>query len=114
MASLYCLNCGHEFPAEGAKKKPDRVGLIIFTTIGVLVLLFGVLCFAVVVPLYADRRMDFMWYGVLAILAGLGGIGIGRGLGKGVYSFCPSCGKGMALPSESRSAQDVKRKKGSK
>jgi hypothetical protein len=55
--------------------------------------------------------LDYVWYGVLAVLVGLAGIGIGRSLGKGLYSFCPSCGKGMALPSESRSARDMKRRK---
>jgi len=112
MANLYCLNCGHEFPAEGAKKKPDRSGLVIFSTIGTLALVLSVIIFMVAVPMYSEH-MQMAWYGILAAIVGLGGIGLGRALGKGMYSFCPACGKGMALPSQCKSAQDMKRKKGS-
>ena len=111
MASLYCLGCGHEFPAEGARRKPDRVGLFLFGGIGALLAATGAAALIAIVTSLLPGGPQQLWYGLLAILAGLGGIGIGRSLGKGLYSYCPACGKGMALPSESRSAKLDKRKR---
>ncbi len=112
MGTLYCLNCGHEFPEEGARRKPDRTGKWIFGTIGILAIAFGLLCFALALINGADSRMYFLGYGAMAVVAGLIALGLAAGLGKGMYFYCPQCNKGMSLPSQTKSAKLDKRKRG--
>ena len=111
MGTLFCLGCGHEFPADGARRKQDPVGRVLFGGIGVLLTLAGVAGLVAAAASLLEPRLDIAAYGGLAILAGLSAIGIGQGLGKGFYWYCPVCGKGMALSSESKSAQVAKRKR---
>lgn len=112
MSNHFCLSCGHEFPSAGAKFKPDRVGLFIFTGIGLLGVAFAVVCGVLAAMSDPQERLDFLWYAGLSLVGGLVSIGVGRALGKGMYAYCPACGKAMALPSESNSAKYEKRKRG--
>src|SRR5689334_10538947 len=102
MASLTCLGCGHEFPAEGARRKPDPVGRVIAAVLAGASVLAAAACFWVGQPVYGVMS------GACAVMLA----GLAVTLGKGFYAFCPACGKGMGVSSESASARAMKKKKG--
>jgi hypothetical protein len=115
MKQLYCVSCGHEFPAEGARMKPELVGMALFVTIGVVMILGGIVGLIVFLPGWRDSQaLQPIIYCALAIVFGLGPLSFGLKCRKGTKAICPACGRPQGIPSDSRIAEEVRRRKSGK